>query len=49
MKKQQKPACTHPESSRVFSEDGLIEWCENCGALVTDHHLRKFGYPHPSV
>lgn len=41
--------CTHPKSARYFSEDGLLEWCGNCGELIMDHHLRKWGYPHPQL
>ena len=41
--------CIHPEVDRCFSEDGLLEWCERCGGLVTDHHMRKFGYVHPQL
>lgn len=41
--------CEHPEDERYFSEDGLIEWCGRCGELICDHHLRKFGTPHPSL
>ena len=37
--------CTNPEPG--FSEDGLLEWCHNCGKLICDHHQRKFGSPHP--
>lgn len=38
--------CKNPKPQ--FSEDGLIEWCTNCGKLICDHHQRKFGKPHPS-
>lgn len=50
MKKNWSPAktCKHPKVNQYFSEDGLLEWCATCGALVEDHHLRKFGKPHPS-
>lgn len=40
--------CTCDERESAFSEDGLIEWCRNCGKLIEDHHERKFGKPHPS-
>ena len=39
--------CKHPKDDRCFSEDGLIEWCEACGALICDHHLRKYGKSRP--
>lgn len=40
--------CTHPKEDRIFTEDCLFEWCSLCGQAVTDHHMRKFGTPHPS-
>lgn len=40
--------CNHPKNERVFTEDGLLEWCGDCGVLICDHHERKFGTPHPS-
>ena len=39
--------CNHPEEARRFSEDGLLEFCTECGAMICDHHKRKFGTPHP--
>ena len=41
--------CEHPKEDRCFSEDGLLEWCNKCGDLATDHHMRKFGYVHPQL
>ena len=32
-----------------FSEDGLLEWSNVDGTLVTDHHMRKYGTPHPQL
>ena len=40
--------CQHPADDRFFSDDCLIEWCGVCGEVVTDHHERKYGEPHPT-
>lgn len=45
--KEKESKCEHPKDDRHFSEDGLIEWCGACGALVRDHYLRKYGKPRP--
>jgi len=39
--------CNHPKEARQFSEDGLLEFCRECGVVICDHHKRKFGKPHP--
>ena len=33
--------CAHEHS--IFSEDGLSESCADCGALICDHYVRKYG------
>jgi len=40
--------CNCKEPTSTYSEDGLVEWCTDCGRLITDHHLRKYGEPHPA-
>jgi hypothetical protein len=40
--------CTCEKPNKMYSEDGLLEWCADCGKLIQDHHLRKFGRPHPN-
>ena len=40
--------CSKGMQESVFNEDGLLEWCDYCGFLICDHHLRKFGRPHPA-
>lgn len=39
--------CNHPTDERYFTDDNLLEWCGLCGQVVTDHHERKYGEPHP--
>lgn len=48
--KASKPSlCNCAEREPQFSEDGLLEWCANCGMMIADHHKRKFSKPHPSI
>lgn len=42
-KKQREEKCSCVKPEPAFSENGLLEWCHNCGKLICDHHLRKFG------
>lgn len=43
-----KKKCTCEKPQKWFSEDGLIEWCVNCGKLICDHHERLYGKQHPT-
>jgi len=49
MKKERADKCNCEKPESGFSEDGLLEWCDNCGKLIHDHHQRKWGQPHPQL